>query len=264
MDETHEGFLLMGTTMILLVVFLVTVLVIMLVYRKRKLEHNREIVQMNEQFARELLQAQLEIQQRTMQEIGREIHDNVGQKLTLAALYAQNVEQPVDPARVVDKIGTVAGLINESLTDLRSLSRELTNSDPASQRLASLIQKDVEKINQLGVCRVHFTGNLETVELSLGVRHFILRILQEFIQNSLRHAHCREIGITAMIDEKALNIMAYDDGEGFDCSDSDNCPGIGIANMRKRASLMYAGFELKSSPGTGTRLYLTIPRNKLI
>jgi signal transduction histidine kinase len=264
MDKTHEGFLLMGTTMILFVVFLVTILVIMLVYRKRKLEHNREIVQMNEQFAREMLQAQLEIQQRTMQEIGREIHDNVGQKLTLAALYAQNVEQPAEPARMVDKIETVAGLINESLADLRNLSRELTDPDPSTRNLVALMQKDAEKINALGVCRVHFTSNQESIDLALGVKHFIVRIIQEFIQNSLKHANCQEIGIRLTIDEKALSIVAQDDGDGFVLSDPEVYQGIGIANMRKRASLMSADLQLKSSPGAGTSLYLIIPGNKLI
>jgi signal transduction histidine kinase len=124
MDDTKEGLLLIGTTMIVLLAFLVTVLAVMAIYRKRKLQHTREISDMNERFGRELLQTQVEVQQQTMKQIGWEIHDNVGQKLTLAVLYAEQLDLG-DPG-AAQKISSIASIIHESLGDLRSSKTSFT------------------------------------------------------------------------------------------------------------------------------------------
>ena len=101
--------------MTLLMVFLITILAVMIIYRRRKLQHLAEIDKMNERFTGELLQAQMEVQQETMQYIGREIHDNIGQKLTLAVLYVQQLD--IANSRVQEKVDSIAAIINESLAD---------------------------------------------------------------------------------------------------------------------------------------------------
>ena len=112
MDDSSEGLLLIGTTMVVLVAFAMSVLAVMIIYRRRKLQHLEEIKAMNERFSRELLEAQLEVQRQTMQYIGREIHDNVGQQLTLAFLYTQQLH-PEDP-KVASQLQSVAKIIDES------------------------------------------------------------------------------------------------------------------------------------------------------
>src|SRR4051812_38770374 len=119
MDQ-KEGFLLIGTSMIILLALVLSVLAVMLIYRKRKLDHAKEVHTMNERFAKEMLNTQLEIQQQTMQQIGREIHDNVGQKLTLASLYVQQIIMDRQDDFVQKKINSIGAIIKESLADLRS------------------------------------------------------------------------------------------------------------------------------------------------
>jgi signal transduction histidine kinase len=126
MDASKEGTLLIATSMVVLVAFAIAVLAVMLIYRKRRVQHEQEITLMNEKFTSELLQTQLEVQQQTMQRIGQEIHDNVGQQLTLAYLYAQQIHSADEP--IASKVQGVASLINDSLSDLRSLSRVLVDA----------------------------------------------------------------------------------------------------------------------------------------
>jgi signal transduction histidine kinase len=90
--DKENGYILIGLLVLFYLFFCLHFLTVMLIYRKRKLEHAKEVEIMNEKFTQELLNAQLEVQQQTMQYIGREIHDNVGQKLTLAALYIQQLD----------------------------------------------------------------------------------------------------------------------------------------------------------------------------
>ena len=171
MDNSQEGILLIGTTMVLLVVFAITVLAVMVIYRRRKLDHQREIAVINERFTRELMQAQIEVQRETMRYIGREIHDNVGQKLVLAALYAEQVHTDDAAtgasetratatgatgtgATTGERIGAIASILHESLDDLRGLSKSLTEFNHLNSDLYQLISNECTRVRMTGACPV--------------------------------------------------------------------------------------------------------------
>ena len=264
MDDPKEGYLLIGTTMLLLLVFLVALLLLMLVYRKRKLEHAREVEAMKEKYHKEMLETQVEIQKDTMQQIGREIHDNVGQKLTLAVLYTEHLNLEENKVPSSEKISSITGLINESLSDLRELSQNLTRPSESRVGLDILLEKEVTKLNKAGVCSVHFESTGKPIELSLKVNNMILRITQEFFHNSIRHAACKNIYANILYDAIGLKLSLADDGKGFVSGDINTKAGIGIDNMKKRASLAGAELVLKSLPGKGTNLDLFIPAKNII
>jgi signal transduction histidine kinase len=261
MDDTKEGLLLIGTSMVVLLLFLLTVLAVMIIYRKRKLEHAEEIEEMNEKFSRELLQTQIEVQQQTMQYIG-EIHDNVGQKLTLAVLYVQQLTE--EDAETQKRINSIAGIINESLADLRSLSKNLTDSNYRQIDLYHLISAEFSKVQATGFCQAEIHTNNLKIQASGAVKSFVLRILQEFLQNSLKHSGCSKIKLDFDQQEQGLAIEASDNGKGFGIKDKDiYTKGIGLGNMKRRAEIIGADFTLESIPGEGTSMKLYIPVNKL-
>lgn len=261
MDDSKEGFLLIITTTIILVTFLVTLLSVMIIYRNRKLHHQREVASMKEKFSKELLQAQIEVQQQTMQYIGREIHDNVGQKLVLAALYTQHVDHP--DAYTAGKITAIMSIIQESLQDLRSLSQSLLASSMFTESLWELLLQECLKVTQSGICLAQLSGNAQEVSMSQSIKSFLLRILQEFIQNSLKHATCNHILISMETDNAQLEIQATDDGSGFDIHKLVLLEGFGLTNMRKRAEMIQASFRLDSQPGMGTSMTISLPLEKL-
>jgi signal transduction histidine kinase len=259
MDDSQEGVLLIATTMVVLVAFALTVLAVMIIYRRRKLQHLQEIKDMNEKFSRELLEAQLEVQRETMQHIGREIHDNVGQQLTLAFLYMHQL-QP-DDETITNQLQSVATIINESLADLRNLSRSLTNPSFLENDLDQLIKLECAKVRSSKYCEVTLASNVPTIESSSAVKSFLLRILQEFMQNSLKHSKCTVIDVSLDKDTEGLWLCANDNGKGF--VENENHVGIGLANMRKRAAIIGADLTLESAPQQGTRLKLFIPNRQL-
>ncbi|WP_333819656.1 sensor histidine kinase [Ohtaekwangia sp.] len=262
MDDTKEGLLLIGTSMIVLIVFLLAVLAVMFIYRKRKLEHQEEIEDMHERFSRELMQAQIEVQQQTMQNIGREIHDNVGQKLTLAALYAQQVTS--DNLESLKRITTIADIINESLSDLRSLSRNLTDNNYLHIDLYQLISAEFMKVQAAGFAQAEIHTTHMKIQASAAVKSFVLRILQEFLQNSVKHSGCTKLNLDFQFEGNGLAIQAADNGKGFIQGDGAiNAKGIGLGNMKRRADIIGAEFTLESTPGSGTRMKLYIPAHKL-
>lgn len=259
--DSNEGYLLISITTIVLLAFVISFLIIMMVYRKRKLEHAKEVETMNEKFTKELLNTQLEIQQQTMQHIGREIHDNVGQKLTLAALYMQQLDAENKSELNQKKITAVNSIINESLHDLRSLSKNLTDTSSLQNDLYELIGNECASINAVGSCIVELESNTKQLQASYAVKNFVLRILQEFLQNSLKHSGCTEIKVKLQKEEQGLMIKVFDNGKGFSSTGSSS--GIGLQNMKKRAAMIGADLLIQSSPNEGTSMNLFIPTSKL-
>ncbi|MFZ6009592.1 MAG: sensor histidine kinase [Bacteroidota bacterium] len=265
MDDAQEGFLLIATSTIVSVAFVLTVLAVMIIYRKRKVEYMREINRMNEKFTHELLQTQLEVQQQTMRHIGREIHDNVGQQLTLAFLYTQQLHSTDE--KIEGQIRSVATIINESLTDLRNLSRNLTSTDSMYADLCSIIHSECSKVQATGLCQVNFETNIKQLEASQAVKSFVLRILQEFLQNSLKHSRCSVIQVKLQVlNDGEVELSAEDNGKGFSFNTNSlqEPIGIGLKNMKKRAEIIGALFLLDSVPERGTKMQLRIPADKFI
>ena len=251
-------------TMILLV-FMGGIIVFIFQYHRRKLVYEKEKALINEQHIQDLLNTKLEIQEHTMQDIGREIHDNVGQRLTLASLYTNQLSYQGQYPDINERIEAIGKIINESLDELRSLSKTLTNATSEMSELKELIEQECVRVNGLNICVATCTFPDTEIRFSTTLKNFILRILQEFIQNSLKHARCTRIGLTFANDEAGLTVTACDDGQGFDSSGYKAGPekGIGLSNMKKRAELIGADFSFNSEPGKGTQMCIFIPADKL-
>ena len=250
---------------IMLLVFIGGIIVFVFQYHKRKLVHEKEKAVINEQHLQELLNTKLDIQHQTMQDIGMEIHDSIGQHLTLASIYAHQVAYENQLPLQSGRVSEIGRIIDEALADLRSLSKNLTNQSAEITELHTLVQNECNRVNALDLCRISCSFDEQSFRISTTVKNFILRIIQEFLQNSLKHANCRNVTVAFTHTVQGLEIKIGDDGKGFSIGAyAGNKPnGIGIANMKKRAELIGADFFFDSVPGAGTVLSLMIPENKL-
>jgi len=252
MFQETSGILIVSFGVVFLAFFAGVILFIVQA-KKNRVVFKQEKDVIAQQHQQELMQAQLDIQQQTMQHIGREIHDNVGQKLTLASLYSKQLTG-MNGGKLDEKASDIGAIIDESLAELRQLSKSLTNPELISAGLMQLLTEEAKKINAAGVCHVSITGNGEDVVLAQGDKHILFRLLQEFIQNSLKHAACRKVNINLQKEETLLRITAEDDGKGFDIQKAST--GIGLQNMKRRAEQLNANFQLDSKLGEGTTMIL--------
>jgi len=242
------------------VLFVVAIMVYIKKYKERKREYLNEIGITKEIHQKELLATQLEIQQATMQQIGRELHDNIGQKLTLVSLYTQQLVYENKVPQENEKIEQIYQIINSSLQDLRSLSKNLTNDNVIENEMVILIQEEVNHINALKRCKVTFEHNFDKIDLEFVKKNVLLRITQEFLQNSLKHARCNTIAITLKSSPDAfLTLHLQDDGVGFDCTGL-TADGIGLKNMKKRTEIIGGHFNLQSKLNFGTTLTILLDK----
>lgn len=241
----------------LFLLFIVAIISYVWQYKKRKSEHKFAIQNQEDIHHKELLAIQLEMQQKTMQEIGREIHDNIGQKLTLASLYIQNLIYESKKKEGNESIESINTIINDSLADLRQLSKTLTDDTIATKPLISLLKSECQKVSKLKKCWFTYDSEVQTTEVTYHLKSMLVRIAQEFIQNSLKHAQCQSIKLNLKQDHKFIVMELSDDGHGFDVS-KINTLGIGLQNMRKRTETIGGKFKLESD-SSGTNLTIKLP-----
>lgn len=244
---------------IIFIAFIGAIIIFIREYRIKKKAHTKQIKNIDETHKRELLETQVEIQTQTMQYIGREIHDNIGQKLTLASLYTQQLAFENKAPQVNKNIENIGHIINQSLTELRLLSKSLTDNSIETLSISELIEEECKKINDLKICNVHFNNDCKTNIESYQIKSIVFRITQEFMQNSIKHANCKNITVSLKtLNNQIIQLTLNDDGKGFDVNASSS-NGIGLKNIRKRAELIGGLYTLKSQDGLGTTLTIDIP-----
>jgi len=240
--------------------FIVAIMIYIRKYKQRKKEYLTEIQIKNEIHQKELLATQLEIQQSTMSQIGRELHDNIGQKLTLVSLYTQQLLHENKVPDVTERIEQVSEIINQSIDELRSLSKTLTDNRIDSIHIEQLIRDEVTVANSVKKCKVSFESDFKNGDLNFEHKTVVLRIIQEFIQNSMKHSECRNIFINLKSNQKEhWKLTIEDDGKGFDSTDLQS-NGIGLTNMRNRAEIIGAHFTFTSEKNIGTSLKIVLKK----
>lgn len=246
---------------LILLAFVVGIVFFVMHYRKRKLESEKEKSLIKKEHEKQLLELQFEIQSQTMQEIGREIHDNVGQKLTLASLYTQQLDYENKYHEIHDRINAVTMVINESLSELRALSKNLTNQQIEQQPLKKLLEDEMERIKNISGYQVKTEIDINNGHSTLA-KTIVFRIVQEFFQNSIKHAKADILTLQLNHNTQNLYLLLKDNGKGF-VYESEKHKGIGLENMKKRAAMLGAQIQIQSEPGIGTALTLIIPNEKL-
>ncbi|WP_272149003.1 sensor histidine kinase [Tenacibaculum aiptasiae] len=242
---------------VIFIAFISAIVIFIRQYRIKKRAHLRELETIDVLHKKELLKTQMEIQSQTMKYIGREIHDNIGQKLTLSSLYLQQLVFENKTEDIMKNIDTVNNIINESLTELRLLSKTLTDDTVEKNTISELIKIECKKIEVLKTHTILFKNDLNLNLSSYQTKSILLRITQEFLQNSIKHANCDSIEISIFNTHNTLFLKLIDNGDGFDIANVKTT-GIGLKNMKKRIEMINGKFDMKSN-SNGTIFTIEIP-----
>lgn len=250
-------FIAWGTIMFSLLGIFMTLFVFY--YRNRHQNFHKK----EELFQQTLLHTQLEIREQTMKNISQEIHDNVGQLLSLAKLHLATTEN-AGPNEKDDKIKSSKDLVSKAIKDLRNLSHSLDTDYIGETGLLKVIEAELVMIEKSGQYNTefHVEGNPFPLE---GKKELItFRIVQEMLNNIIKHAKAKMIKVQMVYRVGYLLLEISDDGEGFDLSplnDAGNTSfGLGIRNMSSRAHLIGAEFNISSTLGNGTIATISIPQ----
>jgi signal transduction histidine kinase len=230
--------------------------------RKNKLMNDK--ILMKTQFQQELLRTQLEIQEQTLKTISQEIHDNIGQILSLAKLNLNTMDISKQD-QLQEKIFDSKKLVSKAIQDLRDLSKSMNTDNIEALGLVRAIEYELEMIRKTGfTTELNVEGTI--IRLEPQKELILFRIIQEILNNIMKHAEATTIETKVVYATHEITIIVKDNGKGFDpapLNDSNSNSGLGIRNMHNRAKLIGADFSMISSTGKGTDALLVVPLNNL-
>jgi two-component system NarL family sensor kinase len=243
------GVILAGIFLALLLVgFIITMLI---VYRKKQYQHQQE-----------LLHARLEIQENIFKNLSEEIHDNIGQELSVLKLTLSVIPlQPEDEAGQYVKESR--SMVNHIISSVSDLSKSLHTDRILKIGIVEAVKFELEKIEKTNLFKTSFTYSDQDFHMTEGNEILVFRIIQEILNNIIKHSKAKNIQAEIVYRENSIFFIFTDDGIGFDVKEAMQRPsssrGIGLTSMVNRAKLIGGQFSLSSQPGMGTKTTIEIP-----
>lgn len=198
-----------------------------------------------------LMQATIDGQEKEKKQIGMELHDNINQILASIKLYiemAQTDEKLRDQMLEKSK-----GQINSVINEIRNLSKSLVPHGIETGGLKEGITEIVETITRSKGIQFNTCINQSAIEkLDHKQQITLFRIIQEQLNNIVKHAQAKTVGVTLNEDNGGITLTIQDDGSGFDVNNKR--AGIGLSNIKSRIELLGGNMELVSGIGMGCRL----------
>jgi signal transduction histidine kinase len=232
------------------------IFVIINLYQKKRVQYLKGLEELKLIHENDMLKSQVEIQEQTFQNISREIHDNIGQKLSLAKLYLNTFpgQSSEGPGVQVTEITKVIG---EVISDLSDLSRSMSSEVIKNNGFLKALEFEINQLNKPELFNIKLTIIGEPVFLKADKELILFRIVQEALHNIIKHAQASSIHITLHFTESFLQLTLADNGQGF-ATNKLNQPN-GLLNMKKRTEMLNGQFEIQSAFGEGTTIQIKIP-----
>ena len=214
--------------MFALAFLVIAVVLLFVVFQRRKNILLLEQKEAKRRFEEEIVTSQIEIREETLRNISWELHDNIGQLITLAKIQLQNEAD----------ITEVKGTLNKGIEELRPFT--LVKPDTLKNiSLVEAAQQEVDRLNRINciVAEMKITG--EVIDIDPKVEIILFRIIQEFVSNTMKHAQADHLFLNFTFNGSSLELFIKDDGQGYDM-DAVLYNGIGLSNIESRAKLIGA------------------------
>lgn len=210
-------------------------------------------------FKQQLLQTQIEIQEQTLKTISQEIHDNVGQVLSLAKLNLNTVGNITDN-NMQFKINSTKDLVSKAINDLRDLSRSLHGEKIGEIGLQEAIANELRIIQNTGQFKTEINITGQHYKQNPQKEMVLFRIVQEALHNAVKHSNATHLKVLMNYNAGNFTLTISDDGNGFQPEQLQAAQtGIGLKSMQNRAALIGAEFSLHSSKNNGTSISIELP-----
>jgi len=243
---------------ILLVVFCTFIVTIIYRYQQKQHSYFKELEDLKITHENALLKAQLEMQEYTFQNISREIHDNIGQKLSLVKLYLNTIPRPKTDIPDV-KISDSVRIVSEVINDLSDIARSMSSEIILNNGLVKGVEFEVAQLQKSGIYEIRLIVSGNPIFFVFEKELIIFRIIQESLNNIMKHAEATKINIHLHYNSNQLNLSIEDNGKGFLKDEKKH--GTGLNNIKKRTSLLKGIFSINSGK-EGTQITITIPNNQ--
>lgn len=205
----------------------------------------------------------IETEEKERKRIAQDLHDSVSQLMMAAKINLTVVgnEIPFLDDAQKSRFEKAIHLVDEGFKEVRTISHNMMPQALLESGLALVIKQFVENIENEFIqvnffskgFEEHFDNTIETI---------LYRILQECINNVLKHANASRVDISLIRDETNISLTIEDNGSGFDVADKAKYNGMGLKNLQNRVNFIKGKIEIDSHPGRGTLVSVYVPPGK--
>jgi len=216
----------------------------------------KEILDQKVEEQKKITRAVIQAQEKERNKMGQELHDNVNQILASTRMFLSVALNSEEFRR--DLVEGSTGMLDNAIQEIRLLSKNQITPQ-GKLGLRELIQLLTDSLNETSTLKTTFEyqASQESSEIETDLKLNVYRIIQEQLNNILKHAEASQVGILLQSDSSKIRISVCDDGKGFD--PLQNRKGIGITNMINRVESFNGEFTIHSAPGKGCQLTICIP-----
>lgn len=209
-------------------------------------------------FEKELATSQIEMKEQTLNYIGQELHDDLGQKLSVVRLRQNQLIAKMKDSEK-EELVELNELLGECIQDIRDLSKTLITEQVIHFGLIESLEREISKIQKLRLLKIELITQKHDIDIMPKHGLILFRIIQESINNILKHSKAKNVSIKIEDDHKKLDILISDNGKGFNTNLKKD--GSGLKNMELRAKIIHAEFSIQSEPDKGTQTSITYYKN---
>lgn len=226
------------------------IVAIVIIHRQRQVKNRHRVELMKADYEKTLLNVEKEIREETLLYVSQELHDNIGQMLSLTKLVLANPE----PSAVLEG----KKLINQIIKEVRSLSKSINKDYLKDLKFEVFLREELEKIERSGFCQTELIHADSSVEITDDNKKLILiRVVQECLNNAIKHASPTWIKIQINQTEPQLELTITDDGVGFDTQQDSQ--GLGLRNLQSRIRAIEGDISVQSQTHKGTQIKVSVP-----
>jgi signal transduction histidine kinase len=262
-DQNQEIYIITLIGIVLALFLIGSIVFVVFLYQRRRFIQEKQLAEIKVQYEQELLRSQLEMQESTFKLVAQELHDNIGQVLSVIKLSLSIL--PLDKNHpAYEGIQNCRDMLNKVIFDVSHITKSMHSDRISDIGIDEAIRFELDSLRKTGLTKVDFevSGTSNSIDPQKAI--FIFRMFQEMINNILKHAQASQInvGVNYTTDNKFV-LKVEDNGIGFNAekkqTQTNSSSGIGLRNMVNRAKLIGALISIQSEAGNGTAITVELP-----
>lgn len=242
------------------------IIIFMLMHQRKVTSHNKQIEQLEAEHQKMLLNASIRLQEEERQRLAADLHDDAGPLLATARLYLNENLINQDKATLLQSILQTRQIIDETIMLVRNISHNLMPPTLKNFGLESAVTDLFQKISGSGVVNASSRFHDYKERMNEERELIIFRVVQELINNILKHSKSSFIHLTQNLQDEKFFIRIHHDGKGILQSDFDRLnksyDGLGLKNISSRMRIMQGAISFERDISqTYFKVTLELPKN---
>jgi len=198
----------------------------------------------------------IEGQEQERARIGRELHDDINQRLAMLSLELEELQQ--NPSEIQTRVQELRNQTTELSNDVQAMSHDLHSSKMEYLGVVAGIKSWCKEFGERQRVEIDFSNDVHSA-LTFKIGLSLFRVLQEALHNAMKHSGVKRIEVQLRENSGEIHLTIHDSGKGFDVEAGLQGKGLGLTSMRERVRLVNGAISIASKPMGGTNIHVRVP-----